>query len=187
MFFSRKIAARPVAILGLATDATTPMSASESLERHFAEHDEALYRFLRSSGATEALAEDLSQEAFLRLHRHLAEGRPEHNIRAWLFRVATGCGLTAGERGSAKCPLRMGRLGDLEPGAPRSLPRRRGRTDCTRTAGMDRHGHAAVVAGRAAIAPSAGGRLEVSRDRGSARHRILARCGGRALPRSRDT
>jgi len=88
--FSRRIAARPAGILGLETRdaAAPPVSVMESLERHFAEHYDTLYRFLRHCGAAEAMAEDLSQEAFLRLHRHLAEARPEQNIRAWLFRVA---------------------------------------------------------------------------------------------------
>ncbi|HLK67450.1 MAG TPA: RNA polymerase sigma factor [Bryobacteraceae bacterium] len=64
------------------------MSAAEALERHFAEHYEPLFRFLRTCGAPEPVAEDLSQEAFLRLYQHLKEDRPGHNLRAWLFRVA---------------------------------------------------------------------------------------------------
>ncbi len=63
------------------------MSCADPLERYFANHYEALYRFLRSCGAGEPLAEDVSQESFLRLHRHLAEGRTADNVRAWLFRV----------------------------------------------------------------------------------------------------
>jgi hypothetical protein len=40
------------------------MSPDKALERYFDEHYEALYRFLRYSGATELVTEDLSQEAF---------------------------------------------------------------------------------------------------------------------------
>jgi len=86
-YFSRKAAARPDGLLGLA-DATPVVSAGEQLERHFQEHYAALYRFLRSCGASDAAAEDAGQEAFLRLHRHLADHRPTPNIRAWLFKVA---------------------------------------------------------------------------------------------------
>jgi len=89
--FSRRIAAQAADVLGLGAErasAAPAVSPPEALERHFAEHYEALYRFLRNGGAAEAVAEDLSQEAFLRLHNHLSMGRPELNIRAWLFRVA---------------------------------------------------------------------------------------------------
>jgi len=90
LHFSRRIAAQTADVLGLGKQgaAAPAMSPGEALERHFAEHYEALYRFLRHCGATEAVAEDLSQEAFLRLNNHLAMGRPGQNIRAWLFRVA---------------------------------------------------------------------------------------------------
>jgi RNA polymerase sigma-70 factor, ECF subfamily len=76
------------AIVGLARDTVdTALPALDTLERHFVDHYEPLFRFLRSCGAPAATAEDLAQEAFLRLHRHLAESRPAENVRAWLFRV----------------------------------------------------------------------------------------------------
>jgi len=64
------------------------MTAAEALERSFAEHYEALYRFIRSCGAGDSPAEDCSQEAFLRLHDQLLRNNRPDNIRAWLFRVA---------------------------------------------------------------------------------------------------
>ena len=86
---SRRIAARPAEAIGEAEDAPAPAtSAGAVLERYFEAHYEALCRFLRYSGAGEAAAEDLTQEAFLRLHDHLKKDRPTQNIRAWLFRVA---------------------------------------------------------------------------------------------------
>ncbi|MGH8276237.1 MAG: RNA polymerase sigma factor, partial [Steroidobacteraceae bacterium] len=33
-------------------------------------------------------AQDVVQDAFLKLHRHLASGGPQPNLRSWLFRVA---------------------------------------------------------------------------------------------------
>ncbi|SPE34861.1 putative RNA polymerase sigma factor, sigma-70 family [Candidatus Sulfopaludibacter sp. SbA3] len=128
MFFSRKSAARPAAILGLAADRATPVTASEALERHFADHYEALFRFLRSCGAADPLAEDLSQESFLRLHQHLAEGRPEHNIRAWLFRVAYRLWIDRWRVSQRETPVQEGAwdlwsqvLRDPRPGAEQEL------------------------------------------------------------------
>ncbi|HEY7306924.1 MAG TPA: RNA polymerase sigma factor [Bryobacteraceae bacterium] len=43
-----------------------------------------LYRVLENSDE----AEDLTQEVFLRLYRHLHQGHTVTNIRAWVFRVA---------------------------------------------------------------------------------------------------
>jgi RNA polymerase sigma-70 factor (ECF subfamily) len=112
MFFSRKIAARPAGILGLAAASSEApsktMTAGDALERHFTEHYDALYRFLRSCGAGEPLAEDLSQEAFLRLHRHLAQGRSEHNIRAWLFRVGYRLWVDRWRAGLREVPVQDG-------------------------------------------------------------------------------
>ena len=64
------------------------VTPAQVLERNFAEHYEALYRFLRSCGAGDSAAEDSSQEAFLRLYEQFVKLRPPQNTRAWLFRVA---------------------------------------------------------------------------------------------------
>lgn len=58
-------------------------------EALFLAHYNGVYRFLfRILGAQEE-AEDVAQETFLRLYRqHFADGR-QHNVRAWLYRVAT--------------------------------------------------------------------------------------------------
>jgi RNA polymerase sigma-70 factor (ECF subfamily) len=108
--------------------AAPAMSHGEALERHFAEHYEVLYRFLRNCGATEAMAEDLSQEAFLRLHNHLAMGRPEQNIRAWLFRVAYRLWIDRLREGKREAPvdgeaweLWSQALRDPSPGAEEEL------------------------------------------------------------------
>jgi RNA polymerase sigma-70 factor (ECF subfamily) len=46
-----------------------------------------LYRYLRSRGLTEDAADDVVQETFLALFRHLSLGRPRHNLRGWIFEV----------------------------------------------------------------------------------------------------
>lgn len=55
----------------------------------FLAHYDGVYRLLyRIVGARED-AEDLAQETFLRLARQRFRGDQEHNVRAWLYRVAT--------------------------------------------------------------------------------------------------
>lgn len=47
-----------------------------------------LLRYLAGLGLTRDEAQDVVQEAFLSLHKHLTGGGSQENIRSWLFRVA---------------------------------------------------------------------------------------------------
>lgn len=47
-----------------------------------------LLRYILSFGLSRDDGEEIVQEAFLSLFRHLQQGRPRHNLRGWLFRVA---------------------------------------------------------------------------------------------------
>jgi RNA polymerase sigma-70 factor (ECF subfamily) len=47
-----------------------------------------LLRYLAGLGLSSDEAQDVVQEAFLNLHKHLARGGSQQNIRSWLFRVA---------------------------------------------------------------------------------------------------
>jgi len=47
-----------------------------------------LLRYLVCLGVSSDEAQDIVQDAFLSLHRHLASGGPRENIRGWVFRVA---------------------------------------------------------------------------------------------------
>ena len=58
-----------------------------------------LYRYLRSRGLTGDAADDVVQETFLALFRHLSLGRPRDNLRGWIFEV--------GRRLASKHRLRM--------------------------------------------------------------------------------
>jgi len=49
---------------------------------------EPLLRYLVCLGLSADEAQDVVQDAFLSLHRHLASGGSQENIRSWLFRVA---------------------------------------------------------------------------------------------------
>jgi RNA polymerase sigma-70 factor (ECF subfamily) len=54
----------------------------------FEEHGTALYRFSHSMLGSRADAQDVVQEAFLKLLEHLRAGGDRANLRAWLFTVA---------------------------------------------------------------------------------------------------
>src|SRR6202158_662655 len=47
-----------------------------------------LLRYLVCLGLSSDEAQDVAQDAFLILHRHLASGGSQENLRGWLFRVA---------------------------------------------------------------------------------------------------
>jgi RNA polymerase sigma-70 factor (ECF subfamily) len=47
-----------------------------------------LLRYLICLGLSSDEAQDVVQDAFLSLHRHLASGGAQDNIRSWVFRVA---------------------------------------------------------------------------------------------------
>lgn len=65
-----------------------PMTLSEQVIAHFEQLRTPVYRFLVRKTRDTARAEELTQEAFLRLCRHLQEGRALDNPKAWLFTVA---------------------------------------------------------------------------------------------------
>ena len=68
-------------------DAKTPDPSSET--RHlFDTHGPALYRFCRSTLGHGREAEDIVQDTFVKLLKHLRAGGDRSNLRAWLFAVA---------------------------------------------------------------------------------------------------
>jgi RNA polymerase sigma-70 factor (ECF subfamily) len=67
--------------------------------RLFDECAGGLRRYVAAFGLTPAAAEDIVQEAFLSLFRHLRLGRPRENLRGWLYRVAHNLALKQRERG----------------------------------------------------------------------------------------
>lgn len=71
---------------------TLPLSrfAIESCEATtlYQELRKPLQRYLVCLGLSADEAQDVVQDAFLSLHRHLSSGGSRENIRSWLFRVA---------------------------------------------------------------------------------------------------
>ena len=58
----------------------------------FDEVGPGLYRYLRSRGLADDVADDVVQETFLALFRHLSLGRPRDNLRGWIFEVGRRLG-----------------------------------------------------------------------------------------------
>src|SRR5271169_2832169 len=71
--------ALPLSRLSTGTSETTTL---------YGELRKPLLRYLVCLGLSSDEAQDVVQDAFLTLHRHLASGGSQENIRGWLFRVA---------------------------------------------------------------------------------------------------
>jgi RNA polymerase sigma-70 factor, ECF subfamily len=69
-------------------DHASPMTLNEKVIAHFEQLRVPVFRYLLRKTHDTGRAEELTQEAFLRLCRHLQEGRPLENPKAWLFTVA---------------------------------------------------------------------------------------------------
>lgn len=82
-------------IIRLSTAAAATLETSDrpsELERKvielFDESRDSLLRYAVSLGLSTSDGEEIIQEVFLALFRHLQLGRPGSNLRGWLFRVA---------------------------------------------------------------------------------------------------
>jgi RNA polymerase sigma-70 factor (ECF subfamily) len=65
---------------------------SRSFETLFYRHYDRVYGLLFRLIGNRQEAEDITQEVFIKLYRQPFEGRREHNLSAWLYRVATNMG-----------------------------------------------------------------------------------------------
>src|SRR5580658_1259624 len=69
-------------------DALKPSRLEEEVVGLFDQLQDRLCRYLLSLGLPPPDGEEIIQEVFLALFKHLQEGKPRHNLRAWIFRVA---------------------------------------------------------------------------------------------------
>jgi len=78
-----------LASAGLADAVSAGASAlEEEVVGWFDELQAKLMRYLLTAGLSVPDAEEIVQETFLALFKHLTRGKPRHNIPAWIFRVA---------------------------------------------------------------------------------------------------
>ncbi|MGA3326269.1 MAG: RNA polymerase sigma factor [Terriglobia bacterium] len=76
------------ASLGIAGYQTT-MTPREFVSRAYEENRDAIYRYLVALGTKPSVAQDLTQELFLKLYSTMGKGTQIHNVRAWMFTVAS--------------------------------------------------------------------------------------------------
>jgi RNA polymerase sigma factor (sigma-70 family) len=76
-------------------------------------HHAEVYAFLVRSTRDPSTAEDLLQEAFLRLTTEARAGRAPDQVRAWLFRVASNLAISRARRAATASNF-MGRYGQSE-------------------------------------------------------------------------
>ena len=73
------------------TGSTTGEGAASALEEKvtalFDQWREPVLRYILTFGLTMQDGEEIVQEVFLLLFQHLREGRPQDNLRGWVFRV----------------------------------------------------------------------------------------------------
>src|SRR6202045_5248847 len=86
----------PERALALAADKTSgSMTLSERVHGLFEQLHVPVFRYLLRKTRDSGRAEDMTQETFLRLFRHLREDRLLDNPKAWLFTVANNLSIDA--------------------------------------------------------------------------------------------
>jgi RNA polymerase sigma-70 factor (ECF subfamily) len=78
----------PILASAGADDAFKPSRLEEEIIRLFDELRNRLLRYLLSLGLSAHDGEEIIQEVFLALCRHLQQGKSRENLRGWVFRVA---------------------------------------------------------------------------------------------------
>lgn len=74
-----------------ATTTTASMPGPLSFDDAFTLHHRAVYRTVYHLVRDAGLAEDITQEVFLKLHRHFDAAPRDEGLRPWLLRVGINC------------------------------------------------------------------------------------------------
>jgi RNA polymerase sigma-70 factor (ECF subfamily) len=119
----------PTTILG--QEGQRALKLEEQITQMFDELREPIYRYLLCLSASPTEADEIIQETFLRLYRHLNAGGREDNLRGWVFRVAHNIGINEFKKRSrlfSSAPCGIGELeistADPKPGPEELLLRR---------------------------------------------------------------
>ena len=107
------------------------MTSSEAAQGLFEEHGAAVYRFAVVLARHHQDAEDVVQETFLKLLRHLEAGGDATNLRGWLFTVAAHAARDRQRRRGRWVPWLPAHDAQV---SPPMLPDEDGRLKCAREA-----------------------------------------------------
>jgi hypothetical protein len=91
---------RSAAALSPATERDAGTDLEREVLRLFDEFRSPLLRYGLSLGISMHDAEEVVQETFLALFKHLQQGRPRANLRGWIFRVTHNLALKQSYPGS---------------------------------------------------------------------------------------
>lgn len=103
-------------LLPLSATGPRPSRLEEEVIRLFDELRVPLLRYLTSLGLPVADAEEIAQDVFLNLYRHLKQGKSRVNLRAWTFTVAHHLGLKSRLRSQRVSSCLPEDSADLAPG-----------------------------------------------------------------------
>jgi RNA polymerase sigma-70 factor (ECF subfamily) len=84
-----------------------PVRFEDLIDRHHDELHAYVWRMMDGTARAEAAVEvqDLVQDVFVRAYRAYPRLRPDSNVRAWLYKIATNCALTALKKGQGSVSL----------------------------------------------------------------------------------
>ena len=150
-----------------ATSAQRAATADASVVAAWTEHHDEIYAFLVRTTRDPEVAEDLLQEAFLRLTREVRSNRTPDNVRAWLYRVGANLAVSRGRRITTAFHgiVRLA----TAPGADRT-------EDAPDVSYIQRESRAALVDALAELRPEARAALLLSSE-GFSGHEIAAAVG----------
>jgi RNA polymerase sigma-70 factor (ECF subfamily) len=94
------------------------MTLNEKVIAHFEQLRSPVFRFLLRRTHDAGTAEDLTQETFLRLFRHLLQERTLDNPKAWLFTVASNLAVDMNRRESNVADLDERTWKEIEDSRP---------------------------------------------------------------------
>jgi RNA polymerase sigma-70 factor (ECF subfamily) len=90
----------PASLLGYSAESVT--STQEDVLQLFDECAPGLRRYVAAFGLSAEVTEDVVQEVFLQLFRHLRLGRSRANLRGWIFRVGHNFALKHREKAARR-------------------------------------------------------------------------------------
>lgn len=110
----------PASILGQEDQRT--LRLKERITQIYDELHGPVYRYLICRSASPVDADDIVQETFLRLYRHLDAGGREDNLRGWVFRVAHNISVNEFKRRRHFAGIAPDDLAELEVSRPDPTP-----------------------------------------------------------------